>query len=383
MLTTALRLGFRRTMPFRSDHRSLSDAVKHVSSTPQAFTLVRSTARWPLPPAEGASKSANEDSDHTAEAGPSRSTPIHIAILDSSFNPPTTAHQSIAFSDFPPVYSPLGTGGESSGPSAARPATSSNSQAGSTAIGHSLPGYTARLLLFSARNVEKTLDPTHATPEQRIEMMGLMLPESGAGSSLVPDNETTGGVGGPSGSSSLPSAGTAHTGPGYAADGSDSAYAVGLINEPTFVGKASIIRDYLNTLPHLRGRRVDLTFLVGTDTLVRFFDPRFYPQGEMEGKIREYFTPYPEGSGAHLVSARRGESDTDRALEDEVCSRDGVRKWVEAGKVRILGRDGHDGWEGVSSTRVREAIKRGDWQEVDGLVGGEIAKYLREQGLYA
>ncbi|WRT69472.1 uncharacterized protein IL334_006458 [Kwoniella shivajii] len=310
-----------------TSNSSLQETIHRISSTPGSFALVSSTPSWPISPCISKKE---PNGSKTSSSLP----PIHISILDSSFNPPTTAHQSIAFSTFPSHYP---TSSSSSSTS-----SSSSSNGPST----SPPSYTARLLLFSARNVEKTLKSSDATPSQRVEMMSIL---SNTRSNSNPDE----------------------------------AVAVGLVNEPTFVGKASIIREYLSSLNlHLQERRIDLTFLVGTDTLVRFFDPRFYPENKMEEKIKEFFSPYPEGSGAYLVSARRGADDTDRALEDEILNRDKVRQWVSQGKVRLLGT-GHEGREEISSTKVRQAIVTRHWEQVERMTGKDIAKYIREKGLYS
>ncbi|KAK6908916.1 hypothetical protein L486_01435 [Kwoniella mangroviensis CBS 10435] len=275
---------------------NLQETVNHISSTPGSFAIVSSTPNWPIPPKVSSSK-------------------LHISVLDSSFNPPTIAHQQIAFSTFPPPSSSF---------------TPSNNP----------PSYTSRLLLFSARNVEKTLKSGDATPQQRVGMMSILA--------------------------SLQS----NTHP-------KESIAVGLINEPTFVGKALIVRDYLSTLPYL-DVEVDLSFLVGTDTLIRFFDPRFYPPNEMSRKIQEYF----RDSNAYLISARRGINEEDRAIENEILNRDGVREWVDKGKLRLLGT-GQEGWEEVSSTIVRQAVGGGDWEKVEKLVGKEVMDYIRKEELYS
>ncbi|WVF68658.1 hypothetical protein IAT40_003429 [Kwoniella sp. CBS 6097] len=363
--------------------QSMKATIDHISSTPGSFALVHSTDHWPLPrsiPQSSASSSSALSLTHASSSTSSTRSAqavrrrVHIAILDSSFNPPTLAHQAIAFSKFPPP-TPTTTSASTAPSACSSPASISDGP----------PEYNARLLLFSARNVEKTLKSTDATPEQRVEMMSIL-------SSNRQQSNPHESVG------------------------------VGLINEPTFVGKAAIIRSYLASLPHLKGKEkeeegeeveVDLSFLVGTDTLVRFFDPRFYPPGQMDSKIEDYFAPYQtprksssdsalasesddgnlgaqdssrsnlnrSGSGAYLVSARRGKDSTVRALEEEIMNRDGISQWTQAGKVRLLGT-GHEGWEEISSTRVREAVKSKDWERVKDLAGKEIAVYIQSEGLY-
>ncbi|KAK4683961.1 nicotinamide-nucleotide adenylyltransferase, partial [Tremellales sp. Uapishka_1] len=251
--------------------------------------VYKSSPSWPYP-----SSPASSSASHL--------TP-HIAILDSSFNPPTTAHLSISLSSFPSLPTPH--------------------------------AYTSRLLLFSLRNVDKKLraNPTssEATIAQRIEMMIL---HAKAMEKRAPHEPI----------------------------------AVGLLNEPTFVGKSRIVREYL-----AKGNEATrLTFLIGSDTLIRFFDEKYYPPGQMDGLLRGYFE-----SGSGVVNVRRGEDQ----VEEEMVGREGVKEWVENGALRFLG-DAEitlDGG-GVSSSRVRKAVAKR--QSVEGLVIPEIAEYIDAHKLY-
>ncbi|ODO00662.1 hypothetical protein L198_02985 [Cryptococcus wingfieldii CBS 7118] len=280
-----------RKMP--TSHSAIQGVIERVMATPNAFSVVESDNAWP-------SSSTSAD------------TKVHLAVLDSSFNPPTSAHQSIASSIFPRL-------GEDK-----------------------VDGYTARLLLYSPKNAAKTPTGKDATPLQRLEMMSL-LASSMRSASLRKESIAT-----------------------------------ALIHAPNFSSKASILRSHLlSSLGPVRGKEAEMTFLVGMDTLVRIFDPKYYPTGEMHGILREFF----EDSGARVVSARRGTSEADRVFEKDLLGRDDVKGWVGDGKVRVLG-DGHDGWEDISSTLVREGVRRGDWSSVKKLVGDGVATYIQREGLF-
>ena len=217
----------------------------------------------------------------------------HLAILDSSFNPPTTAHLAIASSSFP-----------------------------APAVHNLTLPYTDRLLLYSKRNAEKTLAAGDATDVERLEMMLLL------------------------------------------SDALDPPAAVGLCSEPTFVGKSIVVRDHLEKQGK-GGQDVEMTFLIGTDTLTRFFEERFYPPGKMEELLREFFRR------AYLVSATRG-GVVEKRAEDLVC--DGVGKtWVEKGRLRVVSLD--DEYADVSSTKVRKG-------HVGTMVVPSIAEYIQKEGLY-
>jgi len=53
-----------------------------------------------------------------------------------------------------------------------------------------------------------------------------------------------------------------------------------------------------------------------------------------------------------VISVRRGDDEDSRRAEEEVLEKEGVRKWVEEGRVRLLG-SGNEEWVGISSTRER------------------------------
>lgn len=211
----------------------------------------------------------------------------HLAILDSSFNPPSAAHHAIASSSFP---------------------------------GH--PGcervnYTARLLLYSPRNADKVPGSTDATTEQRSEMMRLLAEHmSGTG-------QETGAA---------------------------------LLALPTFAQKAD----------HLAERFPDahLTFLVGTDTLTRVFDPKYYD--DMDRALDHLF------ERAHLVCCARG-ADADAVLHEHPK----IQDWARRGNVRFIDAVGE-----VSSTAIRRAVQNGDWELAERLCAPDVGEYVRKEGLY-
>lgn len=154
--------------------------------------------------------------------------------------------------------------------------------------------------------------------------------------------------------------------------------AVGLLNDPTFAGKSKTIHAYLST--KFPGRpKPELRFVIGADTLTRFFADRYYTKtpGGMDAAMRTFF----EDEGCTLISARRG-GDEEKRNEEELMKNEWARNMVEKGKVIIAGT-GLEDRVGISSTKVRNAVKDNNWETVDALVVPEIAKYIRESGLYS
>ncbi|GMK57492.1 hypothetical protein CspeluHIS016_0403260 [Cutaneotrichosporon spelunceum] len=326
-------------------------------------------------------------------------TPPHIAVMDSSFNPPTLAHLVLASSSFPgPAPNPNVR--RSRGLSSPKSPTALLRDAASYFSSHvssddnlsppreevtyldTTPGpYTARLLMYAARNADKTPGWADASPIQRAE---LMLAQAEA----MP-----------------PQAGPV---------------AVAIVAEPTFVAKAKMLVRMLQesgvwpvgheppkprsepATPRMRALTIQsplsptcsaspsspgpsyspaITFIVGMDTLVRIFDHKYYAPGGMEAAIEELF------QYAWLVCARRGSggestdaADT-RRLEDVLLSRADVARWIARGRIRLI--PAPDVVADVSSTRVRTALRMGAGAgALRGLCADPVAKYLLDQKMY-
>lgn len=133
---------------------------------------------------------------------------------------------------------------------------------------------------------------------------------------------------------------------------------VGISSHGRFVDKAEAIK---RKFPHVKP-----TFIVGYDTLVRIFDPRYYVD---LGEIDRLFEL------AELAAFTRGdvsEEDVRRFMEDPFRSR-------FAGKVRILRMP--DRYAELSSTAIRRRVLRGE--EISGLVPNEVLELIRRSGLYS
>lgn len=323
----ALKYGLQTQKKMSSTQQEIQKGIDQVSGDPESLYLVyQSHPRWPI-----------QSSNTTAKEGKKR---VHIAILDSSFNPPHFAHLAIASSHFP-----LSLSSTSSSPAIQLSETGDNLNRVKLDKNDAMSeSYTSRILLFSVKNIEKKPKPGDASTLQRIEMTILLAERL---SKMMIERKESGGV------------------------------AVGLINEPTFVKKSHIVQNFLKSHQNEQSD-VRLSFLAGTDTLARFFVPKFYPSG-MQQALSTFFSLSPEGDGSHLVIARRGKDQTGRFQEDQILQQDEVKQWVEMGGLRMLG-EGEIGYEEVGSTEVREAVKNGE--KLDGMIPHEIEDYIREAGLY-
>ncbi|KAF8740077.1 hypothetical protein AX14_008712 [Amanita brunnescens Koide BX004] len=120
---------------------------------------------------------------------------------------------------------------------------------------HGSDDYDARLLLLSVRNADKTLKPGDATHVQRVAMMRLLSHHI----TNTPDN-----------------------------------VAVAIIDEPTFVGKSSQLRSFLKQRIWDAGAvecpPIQLSFILGFDTLERLVAPRYY------GSVEQMTLALPEST---------------------------------------------------------------------------------------
>lgn len=315
--------------------------------------------------------------------------PIRISVLDSSFNPPTLAHLALIRSRPPP----------------SRPASESS---GTTSPEARLAGeppaedYDARLLLLSVRNADKSMKPGDANYTQRLEMM-IRLAHA-----LQYQSES------PAAASNL--------NPPHAAN-----IAVAIIDEPTFINKSSVLRSFL--LDHLSAlvkseaendglplrvinsgtQRIQLTFLMGFDTLERFLAPRYYvsssathsasdedAQSIMLAMLNKFFAAAPTGDDSCVVCAHRSSSSwlhANTTSKAELATTGGLapgrdnglektmavaQKFLLNSSLSFINISESDA--ALSSSEVRARISRGsDWKN---MVVYQIANFIEEQALY-
>lgn len=289
--------------------------------------------KWPLP--------------HPKLGEVSTSSPLRISVLDSSFNPPTLAHLSLANS-LPP----------------------SSSQSDGEV------DYSARLLLLSVKNVDKSLKPGDALYEQRLEMMHLLV------KNMHPLRLVTDHAAPPSVTDDITVEEAANA-------------AIAIVDEPTFVGKSHVLRTFLEQHladippPTTSIDNVELTFLVGHDTLERLFAPRYYPSEEAMVTALHKFLSSDTKSGDHsrLVSAKRvmPSSGDGPPSQQEVDTLPHMKEFLDSERIAVI--DMGDTLSTYSSTTVRRSVGSmgqdgglaGSWRR---LVTEDVAQYIVKEGLY-
>ncbi|KAF8689011.1 NAD biosynthesis via nicotinamide riboside salvage pathway, partial [Rhizoctonia solani] len=233
-------------------------------------------------------------------------------------------------SKFELVHRPNGSWPGTNGPqisvldSSFNPPTNAHAALGLQSSQLSQSSGTKLLLLLSISNVDKVPKPGDAIPEQRLEMMVALAQKLGQD------------------------------------------VAVGAVNEPTFVGKSEILREHCSDTG-----KPELTFLMGWDTIVRFFAPRYYPSpSQMLSKLRTFFNE----EGSSIVCARRG-SHPDTEEEDFLRS-EYVQEFYDAGKIKITDLD--QSVRDISSTDVR----KGTIETAERYCPKEVVEIIKREQLY-
>lgn len=134
--------------------------------------------------------------------------------------------------------------------------------------------------------------------------------------------------------------------------------------EPTFVGKSSIILSNLQ-------KGSTLSFILGQDTVTRFFVPRFYPEGTMSEKLNYFF----RSEGSSLLWARRPGT-TSQEEEDAFFEQQQVSQYSDM--IHRIDKELQD----ISSTQIRKACQSNDEETLDRLLCPQVKDYVRKEALY-
>jgi nicotinamide-nucleotide adenylyltransferase len=150
---------------------------------------------------------------------------------------------------------------------------------------------------------------------------------------------------------------------------------------PYFVDKSKAIQE--NGAYPEQMQQVHLT---GFDTLIRIMDPKYYPPGDGLYSVAEFL-------GKHKLRVTyRTDDKWGSKEEQDVYLRDlgtlgGMedgetkREWVSEGRI-VLVEGRKEGEEPVSSTKVREVVRKGNVEELKRLVTGGVAEWIVGERLY-
>lgn len=292
----------------------LSAALKEFQASKSTFRLLQTVhPNNPVPQA----------------ATPSTATPPRtLLILDSSFNPPSIAHLTLARTALHKTSNPITT--------------------------H--PGPHRLLLLFSTMNADKA--PSAASFEQRLTLMTIFAADL----------------------SSALSCSSEHLCPEID---------IGVTTAPYYTDKSAAIADSAegqHWYPTPAGSKpAEHIHLLGFDTLTRIFTPKYYtsfnpplsalaPYFEAGHRLRSTLRP---GS-----SEQYGDESSQRGFLENIASgglesEGGKPEWVKQVEL-VAPTEQAD----VSSTAIRKAAKGGEWGVVEKLCTEGVKEWVMGEGLY-
>ncbi|KNE71612.1 hypothetical protein AMAG_16173 [Allomyces macrogynus ATCC 38327] len=283
-----------------------------------ALRAAPATTSAPLPPRTADStKHAACQPDQVNDETPRR--PVRVTILDSSHNPPNAAHVALLRAALQP--------------SLARASANEPDNNESDAVD-------AVLILLAVQNADKGRLAESDLAHRLAMMREVALDTHEWLAAHAPAATTT----------ELPS------------------IAVATTDHALFKDKAADVLALLPPSAHLR-------WVLGEDTLLRIFDPKYYPATSVADTMTAFF----DATRSTFLWARRPAlpiaANVDRDALDLCRARGFVEDLVLDPGVALAIRD-------VSSTSVRDAVASGEWAAVErGTVPG-VTRYIREHGLY-
>ena len=168
--------------------------------------------------------------------------------------------------------------------------------------------------------------------------------------------------------------------------------AVAIVEEPLMFSKSTLIHDYIQTLQNPESLPVQLHWLVGFDTLQRFFQIKYYPsQDYFDTACKRFF----EQERTTFVCARRGkdslpnkkgEGKTEEEEENELLQSKEVKPWLDRGVVVMM--DLHQKVQNVSSTAIREILHNEKERNptltsrLEEMTTPRVARYLVQESVY-
>ncbi|SGY69890.1 BQ5605_C004g03075 [Microbotryum silenes-dioicae] len=145
---------------------------------------------------------------------------------------------------------------------------------------------------------------------------------------------------------------------------------VAVVEGARFVDKSKHVREWIKE--HHQGPEVELVFALGWDTVIRFFNPKYYGT-----EFESFMTSFFDIDRSSIVCARRG--DVSPIEEEEFLSSPNVHKYRE----RITMCDVDDQALNVSSTDVRKALKEGRRGDVDKWINVQgVREVIKKERLY-
>lgn len=161
-------------------------------------------------------------------------------------------------------------------------------------------------------------------------------------------------------------------------EGEALAVDIGVTKFPYFTDKAAAIQG-----SGAYDEKTEQVHLTGYDTLIRIMDPKYYPPEHTLAPLEPFLSQH-RLRVTYRTAADWGEKNEQDEYLKEISNgereSDGAKKeWGE--KIELVeGRK--EGEQTVSSTKVREAMKKGNEAELKTLVTDGVADYILQENLY-
>ncbi|KAG9315240.1 hypothetical protein JVU11DRAFT_4374 [Chiua virens] len=179
--------------------------------------------------------------------------------------------------------------------------------------------------------------------------------------------------------------------------------AVAIIDEPTFVRKSTILlrflrerlaavvrpSDSLNRCAGIpeSGRNAlyqfpspELTFLMGSDTLVRLFSPKYYPSEQaMVQMLRKFLSPDEEGSRIVCADRLRGTANLNAVINLDKAQLEVAHEFVQSDRITFIDIGAEEQTYSSTEVRAKVAARDGSWMR---LVTTAIASYIITHEIY-
>ena len=132
------------------------------------------------------------------------------------------------------------------------------------------------------------------------------------------------------------------------------------------------------------GGTFEQVYLTGFDTLIRIFNPKYYPDNMMIAALDPFFARarlrVTMRTDAEWGDAEAQREYVERLRDGRLAGVGGRTEWAE--KVEMVeGR--REGEAVVSSTKVRDAVVGQDWDLLRTLVSERMIEWIRGEGLYS
>jgi nicotinic acid mononucleotide adenylyltransferase len=183
--------------------------------------------------------------------------------------------------------------------------------------------FDASLLLFSTVNADKKL--TGASVLQRAQMMELMANQF-----------------------------------------QHSNIAVGFTPHAKFINKAKAIQAWFKNNP------IELYFILGYDTIIRLFDPKYYAPVSVKEALAPFFDNH-----CHIICADRGAGQED---EEKEAFWKGISQEYQADLIHRIELDSTA--QIVSSTLARSLLSQDDSSKLGSVLDSDIIQFIRQEKMY-